>query len=210
MAKNIIPLNEEQRRLIEHCSVKDDRLMIVHRAIREHIVVNETIFGFNYDDLYQEGCLWLCKAAATFEADKGVKFETYAYKVIVNGLRTYCRLMCSKQKRQCTLPLYSDEADGTLSLDQFPVPGVPLEERLSEMDVLGLLHSMKQRYTGTVKLGIEAIEWKIKGFSGKEIAALYGVKPNLVGAWISRAASRLKGNPEFMRFFEDGVEKQQG
>ena len=208
MTKNIIPLSEEQRRLIENCHITDGRLMVVHRAIREHIVVNETIFGFSYDDLYQEGCFWLCKAAATFLADKGVKFETYAFKVIVNGLRTYCRLMCSKQKRQCTLPLYSDEEDGALSLEQLSTPENPTEELIAEMDALGLLHSMKRKYTGTVKLGIEAIEWKVKGFTGKEIADMYGVKPNLVGAWISRAASRLKENPEFMRFFEDGVEKQ--
>ena len=92
MVKKMIPLNEKQRQLIEDCVI-DGRLMVVHRAIREHIVVNETIFGFSYDDLYQEGCLWLCKAAATFQKDQAVKFETYAFKVIVNGLRTYCRLM---------------------------------------------------------------------------------------------------------------------
>lgn len=206
MAKNMIPLNEKQRQLIEDC-VTDGRLMVVHRAIREHIVVNETIFGFSYDDLYQEGCLWLCKAAATFQEDQGVKFETYAFKVIVNGLRTYCRLMCNKQKRQCTLPLHSDE-DGQPALDQFPVAEDRTDELIDEIDALRLLHAMKNQYTGTVKLGIEAIEWKVKGFTGKEIADMYGVKPNLVGAWISRAASRLKGNPEFMRVLGTRVEKQ--
>ena len=33
---------------------------------------------------------------------------------------------------------------------------------------------------------------KIAGYSGSDIAELYGVKPNLVGAWISRAAGKLK------------------
>ena len=92
MKKNMIPLNEEQQQLVESC-LSGERIALVHRAIREHIVVNETIFGFGYDDLYQEGCIWLCKAAATFQKEKGVKFETYAYKVVSNGLRTYCRLM---------------------------------------------------------------------------------------------------------------------
>lgn len=79
MKKNMIPLNEEQRQLVESC-LSGERMALVHRAIREHIVVNETIFGFGYDDLYQEGCIWLCKAAATFQKEKGVKFETYAIK----------------------------------------------------------------------------------------------------------------------------------
>ena len=96
MKKNLIPLNEKQRQLVESC-LSNGRLTVVHQAIREYIVVNETIFGFGYEDLYQEGCIWLCKAAATFQEEKGVKFETYAFKVVANGLRTYCRLMCSKQ-----------------------------------------------------------------------------------------------------------------
>ena len=52
MKKNMIPLNEEQRQLVESC-LSGERIALVHRAIREHIVVNETIFGFGYDDLYQ-------------------------------------------------------------------------------------------------------------------------------------------------------------
>lgn len=182
-------------------------MALVHRAIREHIVVNETIFGFGYDDLYQEGCIWLCKAAATFQKEKGVKFETYAYKVVSNGLRTYCRLMCNKQKRQCTLPPVSDEEDGQLGMDQLLAED-HTEDWISEEDTLQLLHTLKTQYTGTVRLGIEAIEWKVKGFSGKEIAQMYGVKPNLVGAWISRATTRLKQNPVFIQAFADHVEKQ--
>ena len=60
--------------------------------------------------------------------------------------------------------------------------------------------------TGTARLGIEATEWKVKGLSGAEIAKMYGVKPNLVGAWISRAAGRLKQNRDFMQYFDRSVE----
>ena len=162
MKKNMIPLNEEQRQLVESC-LSGERIALVHRAIREHIVVNETIFGFGYDDLYQEGCIWLCKAAATFQKEKGVKFETYAYKVVSNGLRTYCRLMCNKQKRQCTLPPVSDEEDGQLGMDQLLAED-HTEDWISEADTLQLLHTLKTQYTGTVRLGIEAIEWKLGVF----------------------------------------------
>ena len=42
------------------------------------------------------------------------------------------------------------------------------------------------------RLGVEALELKIAGYSGTDIAKLYGVQPNHVGAWISRAAQKLK------------------
>lgn len=200
MTREITPLNEEQRRLVENS------LNIVHQAIHKNIVVNETIYGFSYENLYQEGCIWLCKAAQTFQEDKGVKFATFASKVVVNGLRTYCRLMCSKQKRQRTVPVHRDEKNKQFALEQIPDDDC-FEQLISEIDTLQLLHKVKQQYSGTAKLGIEAIEWKVKGFSGKEIADIYGVKPNLVGAWISRASSKLRENPDFIRSVGGCVEK---
>ena len=51
---------------------------------------------------------------------------------------------------------------------------------------------------------------KVKGLSGGEIARLYGVKTNLVGAWISRALKKLKQNSVFNSYmdeFNEGNEK---
>lgn len=190
MKKEAILLTQEQKHLVEQ------HLSVVSDAIRNHITVNETIFGFEYDDLFQEGCVWLCKAAASFQADRGFKFETYALPVVANGLRSYCRIMCNKQKRQITLPIRGDDS---VSFSMETILTVTDSLPLDEFDVLDVLNALKQQYQGTVKLGIEAIEWKVRGFTGKEIADMYGVKPNLVGAWISRASDRLRKNSAFMK-----------
>ena len=95
-----------------------------------------------------------------------------------------------------TLPNCSDE-DEVLSLENFSQPD-PIETVISELDTIKLLQSLKEQYTGTVKKGIEALEWKTKGYSGTEIADMYGVKPNLVGAWISRAVRKLEKNSMFI------------
>ena len=42
------------------------------------------------------------------------------------------------------------------------------------------------------RLGVEALELKVKGLNGTDIAKLYNVKPNQVGAWISRAAQKIR------------------
>ena len=36
------------------------------------------------------------------------------------------------------------------------------------------------------------MEWKVKGLSGADFARLYGAKPYQVGAWISRAAQKIR------------------
>ena len=63
---------------------------------------------------------------------------------------------------------------------------------LGRLDVADFLADCKQRYTGVARLGVEALEWKVKGLTGADIARLYGTKPNQVGAWISRAAQKIR------------------
>lgn len=192
----VIPLSAEQRNMVEN------NLQLVKRTIYKYITVNQTILGLDFDDLFQEGCIWLCKAAATFREHKGVKFETYAEKVVSNGLRTYCRLTYSKQKRILSLSDCEEvEFDEPIVLKSY-------DNDLIEQDILRFLQNLKSEYTGVARLGIEAIEWKVKGFTGTEIANMYDVKPNMVGAWISRAVQKLKKNIVFILWMEQFKEQK--
>ena len=57
------------------------------RLVRK--VINDKVHGpyqlgiYTYDDIFQIGCIGLCKAAAT---DKGGTFSTYAYRLIWNEI----------------------------------------------------------------------------------------------------------------------------
>ena len=183
--KRLPPLNEQQQQLVEK------NLTVIHWAIHNFVKINETVFGFEYDDLYGEGCVLLCKAAATYDSEKG-RFSAYAQTVVKNGLLSYCRIMCNRQNRQRLLldpKVFEDNEETYAALLAIEDP---LDELTSEIDALALLASVKKNYRGIVRLGIEALEWKIKGLSGRDIADLYGVQPNTVGAWISRAAVKLR------------------
>lgn len=47
--------------------------------------------GAEYDDLFQAGCVGLCKAAANFDPDRGFAFSTYAVPVILGEIRRIFR-----------------------------------------------------------------------------------------------------------------------
>ena len=47
--KRLPPLNEQQQQLVEK------NLTVIHWAIHNFVKINETVFGFEYDDLYGEG-----------------------------------------------------------------------------------------------------------------------------------------------------------
>jgi RNA polymerase sigma factor (sigma-70 family) len=186
--------NKSANRLIE------ENLDVVKGVIFKHIDVRENLHGFAYDDLFQEGCVWLCKAAATYNP-KTAKFRTYAKAVVKNGLISYCRKMYAAQKRFARPEGLSDAGDGSSFIES--IAGADTYTPLiSQVDTLNLLESVKLEYNGIARKGIEALEWKIKGYSGSEIAQMYGVKPNLVGAWISRAAQKLRQNERFMALLE--------
>ena len=87
--KQNFKLTKDQQTLVEK------NLSIVHWVIVNNIHVNPGICGLEYGDLFQEGCLWLCKAAFTYNAGQA-QFSTYAKKVVKNGLLSYCRKICSQ------------------------------------------------------------------------------------------------------------------
>ncbi|WP_148509859.1 sigma-70 family RNA polymerase sigma factor [Hungatella hathewayi] len=188
MQKNF-RLTPEQQYLVE------TNLSVVHWVIVENIHVNRTIYGMAYEDLYQEGCLWLCKAAATYDASLSL-FPTYAKKVVRNGLISYCRRQCDKEKHFVHLDVGDNGELLTGELDRCTVNRS--DSHISFLETLDLLESRKAAYRGISRLGIEAMALKIRGYSITEIAALYDVPPSHVGAWISRSAQKLRNDPAFL------------
>lgn len=161
----------------------EDHLNCVHWVIHSFISVHTGICGLEYDDLYQEGCIALWRAAETFDEHQGAQFHTYAISVIHNHLTDYCRHIQSR-----TAPTVSLNAwDAEMARD-----GAPAWAGDGDLFVEQVLEYGKRTYSGVARLGMEALELKIAGYSGADIAKLYGVRPNHVGAWISRAAKKLK------------------
>ena len=73
-------LNDLQRQRVE------EHLALVEQVLRRSIKTNETVDGMGHDDLYQEGCIALCRAAVSYREEMGA-FPAYARTVIRNYLR---------------------------------------------------------------------------------------------------------------------------
>ena len=180
------PMTPEQQKLTE------DHMSLIPWTIRRYITVNEQAVGLGYEDLYQEGAIALCYAATTYRGGS-IQFSTYAITVIRNHLIDYCRRIANQMKNMPTVsrdtpkceampPTYWDDYQAYDETDQW----------ISEIYTRQLLEHGKQTYTGVAKLGIEAMELKLMGYTGADIAKLYHTRPNHVGAWIARAASKLR------------------
>lgn len=184
--KKLQTLNKEQQDMVEQ------NISVIHWAIHNFIKVNESIYGFEYADLYGEGCLLLCKAALTYNSARG-GFTPYAQTVVKNGLLSYARITCQKQSRQRLLldTALPDESGSYVEL----IPSEDTVETLIDaIDSDSFFRQVKPRYSGVALLGIEALELKSHGYSSREIADLYGVRVKNVWSWISRASQKLRGD----------------
>lgn len=167
----------------------EEHLNCVHWVIRCFIHANQGVCGLEYDDLYQEGCIALWRAAETFDEQQGAQFHSYAISIIRNHLVDYCRKIQSRTALVVSLEDWDAEASQR---------GVEVWYSESGLYVEQVLEYGKRTYSGAAKLGVEALELKIAGYSGTDIAKFYGVKPNHVGAWISRAAQKLRKDVFFV------------
>ena len=75
----------------------EENMGLVHQVIKDKVHGYNQWGFYTYDDLFQIGCVGLCKAAAT---DKGGTFSTYAYRLIWHEI---CDALIQSTKR------YSDE-----------------------------------------------------------------------------------------------------
>ena len=179
-------LTTEQQALVE------SHLTVIDKAINLFINTDETVCGLGRSDLYQEGAVALCKAAAAYDG-KSAKFDTYAITVIRNHLYNCCKAVNTRQRVLPSVSLDVDDPDED-GPPPYREPFTPdgVDELIGRMDAANLLADCKRRYTGVARLGVEALELKVKGLSGADIARMYHTTPNNVGAWISRAAQKIR------------------
>lgn len=178
-------LTSDQQSLVE------GHMEVVDRVIRLAIKSNEYVCGLSREDLYQEGCLALCRAAATYRPGM-CRFATYAFPVIRNHLYDYCKAIQSGRRHIPTVSLECLSAASPVETGWED----EVERRLTEAALVELLPRFKHRYRGTARLGIEALEWKALGYTAEEIAQRFHVSPNYIRACISRSLQKLRRERE--------------
>ena len=163
-------LTKQQQELVAQ------NLPVVHWVICDYIHVNPTICGLEYSDLFQEGCVWLCKAAATYEDDGRAQFATYAKTVVKNGLLSYCRTICNRGKMFSRL-IIGEHGELAADGEALEPQSDTFDAQVSLMETLSLLEASKQDYDGVARLGIEALALKLQGMRSRAQPPNYAATP---------------------------------
>ena len=95
--------------------------------------------GYEYEDIYQIGCIGLVKAINNFDAEFNVKFSTYAVPMIMGEIKRFLRddgmIKVSRSLKSIARKLHYDREELTKKLDREPTieelssySGLPIEE----------------------------------------------------------------------------------
>lgn len=191
MIKRENPLTLEQQSTVQ------SNMYLVDAVIRTRIHTDEGIVGLGYEDIRQEGCILLCTAVQTYNPEI-TKLSTYATTVIYNGLISHCRRINKQESHISYISLTENPDRLDLKQDE------QFQNLIAKMELDSLLSVYAEEYAGVTRLGIEALLMKSNGMAITEIARLYQVKPSHIGAWISRAKSKLKSNKQFLNDIAGG------
>lgn len=170
-------LTEEQRMKVE------ENMGLVGQVIQDCVHTLGKGSMYDYNDLFQIGCIGLCKAAQTDRPGYAVAFSTYAYRLIRNEIYTQLEYATRRGREVATDP---DEMPCVVLDDETP------EQREACLSLLHLLDQAEAGATGVTAKGLQAIRLLIEGYSNREIGERFGVPANHVTAWVTRARKYLK------------------
>lgn len=170
-------LNEEYQRKVE------ENLGLVHKVINDKVHGPYYLGIYSREDLFQIGCIGLCKAAAT---DKGGNFSTYAYRLIWNQI---CDALIYSTRRQANETTY-DVTPYTAEPDDTDIElGIAIDQALEKAKL--------EAPPSTAK-GIDALILMSDGYTCKEIGGLIGATDKQVTAMVSKARKFLKARKDIL------------
>lgn len=176
-------LNAGQRRKVE------ENIGLVHKVISDKVHGTFRYGMYSREDLFQIGCIGLCKAVVS---DRGGCFSTYAYRLIWNEI---CDALVSSTRR----------GKRETIVDVLPETGDIYENEDKELQIV--LQKILKEAQGLVpvstKKGIRAMLLMEKGYTSREIGERFGVKANLVCAWVSKARKYLREQEELWQMAEE-------
>lgn len=170
-------LTLEQQKKVE------ENMGLVGKVISDKVHEPNRVGLHSYEDLFQIGCIGLCKAAAT---DKGGTFSTYAYRLIWNEICDALIYSSYRQKRETTLELerYVNVHGDDTAFDK-------IEQRLVVRTGITLA---KGCATPFMKVCIDVCLRMSAGEPSKEIAREMGITANQVTAYASKGKKFLRGS----------------
>lgn len=177
-----MPMTPEQQKLV------NDNLALVGFTLRKMKVRCPP--GIDREDLYQAGCVGLCKAAKRYDKGTGNQFSTYAVRCVQSEILLLIRhetAACRDAKKVLSLDrLVADDGRGSLSFAELLAAPGDVDTQAEALRAARELLRMEGREGELLRLAME-------GRTQREIGRITGLSQAHVSRLLRRARARLQG-----------------
>ena len=181
-------MKEKRRLTTEQQELVEKHLELIGKVITKYICPNYSNPDMEWNDLYQTGCLALCKAALSYDEER--PFAPYAIRIIRNALTDYCRA-ANRQH----LPSLDEPVSEDSTIKDFLASNLEDDtayQLLCASETMNYLKEQQQLCSGVIQKGISCLIWKAQGYSSVDLSRYYGTSSNSIRAWMSHAAKKLR------------------
>ena len=166
--------------------VVEQNIGLVGKVIKDKVHGIAQLGMFTYDDLFQIGCIGLCKAAAT---DKGGCFSTYAYRIIWNEI-------CDALIQATRLNFREHQMESIdSSADSFSI-----HDKMESCELRAAIMEISAHAPELIAKGIHCLLLAENGYSSKELGDMFSADPAAVRMWMTKARRYLKKHPDLSEF----------
>lgn len=159
----------------------EENMGLVGMVLRDYIHNLPPGSVYTREDLFQIGCIGLCKAVQTDRGECGTAFSTYACRLIRNEIYDALEYATRRGREQAT----ASEDMPAIRMDD------ELEQHMLCGELLDRLDRAEATARGVAAKGIQAIRLLASGYTNREIGERYGVSANHVTAWVSKARKHI-------------------
>ena len=187
-------MSEKDKRLIEE---NMDKLEVTIKSL----AIKFNVPTCDFDDYRQTAYFTLCNKA--YKYDGSTKFITFANTVIINAMIDKYRREKNRNIEMVSLNDACFESEDETNLMDFLASENDTENevltRVTNDMVKKYIRNAKNKCTAkTTVRGFEALELKLEGYSGEEIACMFNVPSNSVRSWMSKAKKLLLCEKDFV------------
>ena len=159
------PLTNEQQIKVE------ENMGLVGKVIQDCVHTLGTGCIYDYDDLFQIGCIGLCKAAQTDQPGYNVAFSTYAYRLIRNEIYTQLEYATRRGREVATDP---DEMPCSVLDDE------TTEQREASLSLLHFLDRAEADATGVAAKGCRPSGCSLKDTATVRLENCLAYRPTML------------------------------
>lgn len=163
-------MTDEQRTFVEQ------HMGLAHYVARKF----KRYRSIDREDILQMAKLGLCRAVIMFDADRGVKFSTFAVPVMLHEI-----LMCTRRKHHPTVSLDAKATKGDQRSIGDTIPTFQdFDERLTTSDMYSTIKRMPKRQRQVVALAAA-------GYYQMDAARMLGISQSTVSRALDAAREEL-------------------